>query len=222
VRLADCPLRCRYCDSESTWTSTPAWRVAAPAGLSERANPASVDDALAAVAAVEAGEAPRPVSITGGEPLVHAEFVKALAVALRAQGRRVHLETAGVHARELERVLPNLDHVSADFKLGSTMEVGDFREAHRRFLEACARARVDACVKCVVTPSVADAELDEAVAIVAAIDPATLFIVQPVTPMRRETAPIDAARVDALVARARAKLRNVRVIPQVHRAMGRP
>ncbi|HKE02016.1 MAG TPA: 7-carboxy-7-deazaguanine synthase QueE [Planctomycetota bacterium] len=221
VRLAVCPLRCRYCDSESTWEATDTWLVARADGeVERRPNPADVKATLDAIASAEGG-APRTVSITGGEPLAHPEFVAELARELRAQGRRVHLETAGVHAGALAGVLPAVDHVSADLKLRSTMETGDFFDSHRRFLAACASAHVDTCVKCVVTPKVADEEMDEAASLVASVDPDLLFVVQPATPMRLEPSAISNERVDALVARARRRLRRVRVIPQVHRAMGR-
>ncbi|MBI3819643.1 MAG: 7-carboxy-7-deazaguanine synthase QueE [Planctomycetes bacterium] len=220
VRFAGCPLRCKYCDSESTWHATPRWRWLQNGSARELLNPASLEDVLGAIAEVEAGSAPRTVSITGGEPLVHADFLATLAPILRNAGRRVHLETAGVHARELAKIVGQLDHVSADWKLQSTMETGHFEDAHREFLKICVDAGVDTCVKCVLTPGVSNAEFERACAGVASICKDWLFILQPATPMRSERAAITNERIEGLLDLARARLRRVRVIPQVHRQLG--
>ncbi len=222
VRLAVCPLRCRYCDSESTWHETAEWTSHEPAGARRHRNPATVDDVEEALRLVEGSEPPRTVSLTGGEPLVHGAFLETLAPRLRARGRRVHLETAGVHVAALVPLLPHLDHVSADWKLTSTLETGAFQEAHGRFLSACVAAGVDTAVKCVVTPSVSDEEIDVAARLVASIDSDLLFLLQPVTPMRLEPVSVDAARLDALLLAVRRHLRRVRLVPQVHRLLGRP
>lgn len=221
VRLAGCPLRCRYCDSESTWYAQPTWRIQCRPQSVERSNPATVADVLEALAAVEGDGGVRTVSLTGGEPLLHPEFLEALTPQLRSEGRRVHLETAGVHAEALRRLLACLDHVSADVKLASTLESGEFAGAHRRFFAACAETGVDLCVKCVVTPAVPDFEFDRAVELVAEAAPGALFIVQPVTPCRLEGVPVPSARIEGLAARAARRLRT-RVVPQVHAFLGIP
>jgi organic radical activating enzyme len=160
--------------------------------------------------------------LTGGEPLVHPEFLRELAPELKRQGRRVHLETAGVHAAALEGLVEHLDHVSADVKLASTMEEGDFLGAHEKFYRRCVSAGADLCVKCVVTEGLTDGEFDAAIELVARSAPAALFVVQPVTPMRLEQTPVAPAHLQRLADRARARLARVRVIPQVHRLLGMP
>src|SRR5688572_9934102 len=76
VRLAGCPLRCRWCDTPSSWHVTRAPEPAAAVAQRVRA----LD-----------GARPRTVSITGGEPLLWPAFVRELARELAP--RRVHLET---------------------------------------------------------------------------------------------------------------------------------
>ncbi|MFN0207257.1 MAG: 7-carboxy-7-deazaguanine synthase QueE [Planctomycetota bacterium] len=231
VRFAGCPLRCLYCDSEPTWFAEPHYKIISDRIISDKVvhahgewiqtNPATVDAILNAIQTAETPDGPRTVSITGGEPLVHADFLNLLFPRLRAAGRRIHLETAGVHTRELEKVINFVDHVSADYKCPSTMETGDFRQAHRRFYECCAQAGVDTCIKCVVTPDVTNEEIAEAAQIVKSTIPGALFIIQPATPLRKITNTISNERVDELLSVARAGLSRVRVIPQIHRAMAR-
>ena len=75
VRLAGCNLNCRFCDTD----------------FSVRAF-ATVDEVVARVC--EVGGACPMVVLTGGEPLAQTES-SALIDALRAAGRRVHIESNG-------------------------------------------------------------------------------------------------------------------------------
>ncbi len=78
VRLAGCNLNCRFCDTDY---STKAF--------------ASVAHIVARVR--ELGDACPMVILTGGEPLAQAETPDLIA-ALRADGRRVHIESNGTIA----------------------------------------------------------------------------------------------------------------------------
>lgn len=81
VRLAGCNLSCSFCDTDYSLKFF-----------------ATVDEVVARVRA-EGGDCPM-VILTGGEPLAQAETL-ALIVALRADGRRVHIESNGTLATEL-------------------------------------------------------------------------------------------------------------------------
>jgi 7-carboxy-7-deazaguanine synthase len=75
VRLAGCNLSCAFCDTDYALKFI-----------------ASIDDVVARVRA-EGGDCPM-VILTGGEPLAQTETV-ALIAALRADGRRIHIESNG-------------------------------------------------------------------------------------------------------------------------------
>lgn len=81
VRLAGCNLSCAFCDTDYALKFL-----------------ASVDEVLAAVRT--AGGGCRTVILTGGEPLAQRE-TPALIAALRADGRRVHIESNGTLASDL-------------------------------------------------------------------------------------------------------------------------
>ncbi len=219
LRLAVCPLRCLYCDSERTWRAGPTYRVYVNGRSSVRRNPVAPDLALEAIrAAGEGFPAPLPVSITGGEPLVHADFLAALAPILRAEGRAIRLETAGVHPDGMRKLRGLVDHVSADWKAPSTMERGDFRELHRRFLAEAADH--DLAVKFVVTQAMKEKEFLEGVEAVASLAPRASIVVQPATPFRKIRRAPSMKQVLRLASLALERHPRVRVLPQVHRRLG--
>lgn len=78
VRLAGCPLRCRWCDTKYAW-----------------AEDAGRDRTVTEIVETVCRWRGRFVVITGGEPLVDFE-VRQLAKELRAAGKHITIETAGI------------------------------------------------------------------------------------------------------------------------------
>jgi len=154
--------------------------------------------------------------------------VLALARVLRRRGPRITLETHGLATAALERVIDAIDVVAMDWKLASDVRrlsdprrgpVADFHDDHERFLRVAQRAP-EVVVKVVVTPASADAEIDEMCARIAAADPKTPLVVQPVTPFGQAREAPGAERLLALVARIARVLPGVRLIPQTHKLLG--
>ena len=232
VRLGVCDLRCRWCDSPHTWRAADVCRIQLARGSSafrEIANPVPV----AAIArAAEALDLARHafVSLTGGEPLLQPEVVRALAEALRGRGPRIHLETHGLADEALARVVEVVDVVAMDWKLASDVRregesfqdpSADFHDEHEAFLRVARRAP-EVFVKIVITASSSDDEVLEAARRIARVDPQVLLVLQPVTPRGPVTERPSAAQLLALAAAAEAILPGVRVIPQTHPIYGAP
>jgi 7-carboxy-7-deazaguanine synthase len=85
-----------------------------------------------------------------------------------------------------------------------------------------AREACEVVVKVVITPSTQDVELEELAKRIAAIDPATPVIVQPVTPTGPVKRAPDARRLLAIAVRLGETLADVRLIPQTHPLLGVP
>ena len=232
VRLGVCDLRCRWCDSPHTWRAADVCRIQVArgsSGIREIANPVPV----AAIArAAEALDLARHafVSLTGGEPLLQPEVVRALAEALCGRGPRIHLETHGLAHQALARVVEVVDLVAMDWKLASDVRRegesfqerrADFHDEHEAFLRVARRAP-EVFVKIVITASSGDAEVFEAARRIARVDPQILLVLQPVTPRGPGTERPSAAKLLALAAAAEAILPGVRVIPQTHPIYGAP
>ena len=230
VRFGGCDLRCVWCDSPDTWRTSAACRIEEPGreeGFVEWSNPLTVEQIAEQVERLD----PRPstwVSLTGGEPLLQPEAVVALADRLAAGGRRIYLETHGLHAGSLARVVERIDLVSMDWKLASDVRWGpgqtplpgaDFHDAHARFLAVASGAGA-VYVKVVLTPSTRDEELDAMLDRIERVSPEVSLVLQPVTPAGGVKEIPSPDRLLAWLARAEQRLSDVRLIPQTHPIYG--
>jgi pyruvate formate lyase activating enzyme len=148
---AGCPLRCLYCPTPRAW--------------SERSGPRiSVDQVLQQVHRY------RPlfdltgggVTLSGGEPLLHAAFVTATVGALRGSGTHLALATAGTHGDRVDDdTLAGLDLLLLDLKAhdGEAFRrtTGHHDGPALRFAERVAAQGCPIRVKVVVVPGVTDA-----------------------------------------------------------------
>ena len=203
-------MRCEYCDTN--FARADFCRVERAAGTAEFAlekNPLSVERVVALIKKL-ATVPTQAVSFTGGEPLLHWEFVGEVARELKKFGLKIFLETNGTLAAEFEKISDAVDIVSMDIK------TADLFEEHEKFLRA-AQGK-DLCVKMVVTGATTAEEFMAGVKLVARVDPTILLIIQPVTPIKNVRA-LTARQLLEFQARALKKLKDVRIIPQTHKFM---
>src|SRR5690242_3077574 len=109
VRTYGCNLRCTYCDSPETLkeSGTPP-----ECGVEEKPgtwpfrrvpNPVAADD-LPAIVRGYLAEPHHSLSVTGGEPLLHAAFLEGWLPQVRALGLKVFIETNGLLPDHMRRV----------------------------------------------------------------------------------------------------------------------
>ena len=153
------------------------------------------------------GEVPtQAVSFTGGEPLLHAEFIGEIAGSI---DEKIFLETNGTLPDALEKISDAIDIISMDIKLGQNL-----LPLHKKFLQAAQNK--DLYVKIVVDGGTTAEEFLSAVEVIAGVDPKILLILQPVTPIKNVKA-ASAEKILSFQAAALRKIKNVRVIPQTHK-----
>ena len=216
VRFEGCNLCCAYCDTAHTPGTHPFCRVDTlradePELLAQ--NPLPAEACAAHVERLLKSAPHQAVSFTGGEPLLHGDYIADVAARLSAP---VLLETNGTLPDAMEKLLPAVAIVSMDIKLPSAAGRALW-EAHRAFLDVARRTEV--YVKIVVAAETPEDELLAAFRLIAEAGSDIPLILQPVTPHGGCTPPRPAQML-RLHARASAFLKDVRWIPQTHTAMG--
>ena len=150
VFMQGCPLRCAYCHNPDTW---------APEG----GTPTTVDELARRVLRF------RPywkngggVTVSGGEPLLQADFVAEFFERLHQEGVHTALDTSGVGRLDAaERVLKNTDLVLCDIKFLTSEDYRRYCRADMAnvegFLSLTAEKNVPLWIRHVVVPGLTDA-----------------------------------------------------------------
>lgn len=225
IRFGGCDLRCRFCDSAQTWHPQSTCRIETVPGqrhFETHPNPVTATQLLSWVERQQMSNLHDSLSLTGGEPLLQADFLVSFLSLMRIQSKLpIYLETGGHHPQALDRVLPYLDMVGMDLKLPSVSGETHWT-AHTEFLEICDRAGVTVFCKLIISEYTDPADLDQAAAVVARINPTIPVFLQPVTPLTDQGQPAPPTPAQGLDWQARLKqsLAFVRVIPQTHKMMG--
>jgi len=220
VRFCGCNRHCRYCDTQEARQLTERCAIEQSPGsrhFVKKPNPLSVTQAAKAIVALDTAPGLHDsASLTGGEPLLHPEFIAALCPILGDEGLPTYLETNGTLPDALEQVVGAIGHVAMDIKLESATGQPTPWDAHRRFLQVAAFTAAQ--VKVVVTQETRDDELIRVADLLKPRKLPTAVVLQPVTPIRGVKRP-SPMRVLAMQEKLRRRLPDVRVIPQVHRLM---
>ena len=195
VRFYGCNLNCRFCDEQKK----------------KRFKEYTPEELMDAVVR----ENKKLISLTGGEPLLYSDFLKEALPELKEKGFSLYLETNGVLKNKLLEIIDFLDIISMDIKLPSSAGWPALWKAHSDFLKEAIAKKV--FVKSVITNETSLADIKKAVSIVEKIDRDIFFILQPVT-INNRIQKINQAEV--FLSAACSKLRNVRLIPQVHKILG--
>ena len=218
VRLAGCNISCQYCDTQESFAAPARARIETDPGrrsFIEGVNPLPVSDLVGYVAAL-CRSPHHSISVTGGEPLLYPQVIKALAP-LRKTGVKLYLETNGTLPLALQSVINVVDIVSLDFKLPSIMGGKEYWQEHAAFLRIAA-ART-AFVKVVISGETTQTEIDRAIAMIASVDRQIPLIFQPVTAVNGVQS-VDPSKALFWQEQALRQLQDVRVIPQTHKIMG--
>ena len=148
--MQGCPLRCLFCHNPDTWN---------PQGQCQyQLTPRQfLDEVVRYRSFIKSGG----VTLSGGEPLMQAEFVREFFALCHAEGLHTALDTSGAYASQkafdaLENVdLVLLDVKTANPELYPRLTRGDFA-TNNRFLDELQRRGIDVWVRHVVVPGYTD------------------------------------------------------------------
>jgi len=203
VRFAGCNLTCSFCD-------TPKKAV-----IKEM----SAEEILKKIKDLEREKGEHhSVSLTGGEPLLYADFLKDFLPKLKRAGFKIYLETNGTLPEELAKIIKYVDAIAMDFKLPSSAAVPALWEEHAKFLQIARKKNV--FVKTVVTDDTSKDDILKAIGLIKKVDRSILLVLQPVTTKQGGISRTGADRISGYLRLAGRDLENVRVIPQMHKVMG--
>ncbi|OEH85736.1 hypothetical protein BHU72_02850 [Desulfuribacillus stibiiarsenatis] len=214
IRFTGCQLNCQYCDTnfaiqeQALIEESPGRR-----NFLKVSNPLSDFDLYTFVKVLNEQLEHHSISLTGGEPLLHADFLQSFLPMVQPIGVQVYLETNGLLTEELQKVLPWIDVIGMDIKLESaTQEVTQW-EVHKEFLELAKDKNV--FVKVVCSEKSTKDEIQRVARLVQAVGVDIPLILQPVTAFQSCHSPTPQQVIDFMdTALLTHKL--VRVIPQTH------
>ncbi|HLF18327.1 MAG TPA: 7-carboxy-7-deazaguanine synthase QueE [Candidatus Omnitrophota bacterium] len=201
VRFFECNMHCVWCDTPNSIGDTV-----------RNFKEMTLDEIMDRVRALKAGC--ESVSLTGGEPLLQAEFIKGMLPALKKEGLKSYLETNGVLPQALGMVIDGIDTIAMDIKLPSSTKCQPFWKEHESFLKL-ARQK-DVFIKTVISSDTDKEDIGRCVQLVAGIDPDVLFILQPNTYELKNGVMKKCLEFQDLCLK---RLNNVRILPQVHKFM---
>jgi organic radical activating enzyme len=201
VRLAGCNLKCGWCDSAHS-------RDMGAPGLLEF----TPEDLWAEVEKLWRGC--HSVSLTGGEPLLQAVFLKKFLPILKIYKVPAYLETNGTLSEALRDVVEDVDIVSMDLKLPSSTGCAAYWDDHVSFMRVAWGK--DIFIKTVISSSTSMDDIVRAVEMICQGDPTIPLFLQPNHFEINSGAMEKCQEFQRYCANY---LADVRIIPQMHKFM---
>lgn len=203
VRFKDCNLTCNFCDES-------------------RERPTKTHTASTLMGEVNLLTKERgfhhSVSLTGGEPLCHTDFLLSFLPHLHRNRTKAYLETNGTLPSELARVIDLVDIVAMDFKLPSSTGQRSFWSEHLDFLKIASKKKV--FVKAIITSETTSKDIEKAISLINSLGKHIPFILQPATPVKATDREVGTDRLmEFMEIGLKNDLEHIRVIPQVHKMM---
>ena len=204
VRFAQCNMTCAYCDTN----------------LSRASKDITVKGLVNSITALDKKKgAHHSVSLTGGEPLLHAEFLEALLPELKDLGFKIYLETNGTLPDKLASIIDFVDIIAMDIKLPSATGMKPLWREHKKFLECAVKNGKKVFVKMVVASGTDRNELAVAAKLIENVDREIPVCVQPVTPAPESTRFVSVKKMRECRSYLEGTLKYVRVVPQMHKLL---
>ena len=158
------------------------------------------------------------ISLTGGEPLLQAVFIKDFLREYKDKLRKpIYLETNGTLHGALSELIDLVDIIAMDFKLPSSTSGQSLWKEHEKFLKIACNKKV--FIKAVITSGTTLNDVEKMAGIVARTDPGIPLVLQPVTASEGIERP-DEEALKLFTRTVRAKVRHPAIVPQTHKLIG--
>lgn len=190
IRLCGCNLNCKYCDTDFEATSAQEYSIGE------------------LVEFVNQHTDCHSVSLTGGEPLLHTEFIKEFAI---KSPLPIYLETNATLPEALSSVIDYVTYISADIKLPSATGMKDSLMLHDKFFEIASKKILFA--KVVFDSKITEDEIKQICKLAAKYN--IELILQPM--MKGKVPSVNSDFMLNVLEKALCEYKKVRLIPQVHK-----
>ncbi len=190
IRFCGCNLTCNYCDTDYRTVDSTEYRL------------------CEIVEIVKQNLNCHSVSLTGGEPLLNAGFLKEF---LPQCPLPIYLETNATLAGELGEIIDYVDYISADIKLASCTGGNDLFTEHDRFFTVASHKILFA--KIVFDSNISDYEIMQCAKLGAKYN--IELILQPM--MEEDKLSISQEFINEILDKFLKQYKKVRLIPQMHK-----
>lgn len=218
VRFAGCNLNCSYCDTKFIKTKSCQVEMISGSGAFEQMqNPLSANELVNIIGNLSCFKN-HSISLTGGEPLLHCNFLLEFLPVLKEQNNalKIYLETNGTLPKELEKVIKNIDIISMDIKLESSTGTETLWESHKQFVKLTIDKSKEIFIKIVVTNNIQSDEIANIIGLMLNFDRSIPVILQPISTADKALQPTP-AKLLSIQETLSAILDDVRIIPQTHK-----
>lgn len=220
IRFAFCNLDCSYCDTEFTAGKFYKIEEKPSTGIfKEYENPVNIEN-LVKIMSDFLYLNHHSISLTGGEPLLHVEFLQNFIAKLKSdskyQNLKVYLETNGTLPDHLIEIINLIDIISMDIKLeSSTFNPVPWKE-HKEFLDIAIANNKEIFAKVVIADKITAKEIEKIKEIFCGKK--IPVILQPVSSSNKAIVPSSKKLMDIQESLLE-QIDDVRIIPQVHKYM---
>ena len=142
VRFSGCNLNCNYCDTDHT-----------------QGREYSVEELLNELKFFDLNTI-HSISLTGGEPLLHADFINEFAQQITVP---LYLETNSTLPNELQKTIKNINFIAADIKLNSCTKQENKFDLHKDFFKIAKYNNTDTFLKIVYDENITDEEIKQCI-----------------------------------------------------------
>ncbi len=195
IRFCKCNLACAYCDTNFR-----------PDVNTPRMSTSQLKEYLEEIGTHNI----HSISLTGGEPLLDAAFIKEFSEKLPY---KIYLETNGTLSSELKKVIKHISFISMDIKLDSSTKLGNMLKKHKEFIKICVKNKKEIFLKVVFDESITNDEIDKCIELAEKYK--LLIVLQPV--MIEDKMRITPQELIEIHSNFIKKYGNIRLIPQVHK-----
>lgn len=190
IRFCGCNLSCKYCDTDFNAESGKLYTI------EELLDEISKNSDC------------HSVSLTGGEPLLHTEFLKKI---LPSCSLPIYLETNATLPEQMADVINYVDYISADIKIPSCTGDKAYWNEHNNFFSIAMQKETFA--KVVFDDNITDDEIDKTADLCAKYN--IELILQPKCTNNSELPKPEI--IETTFNKFLSKYKNVRLVPQVHK-----